>query len=358
VGSSGGSTGTTGGSTGSSGGTASGGTASGGTASGGTASGGNHTSTDAGTVVDPETGPVLTHYSGPDCNDITDQKIITVASDGSGNHSKIGDAVGAASGATVIRIKPGTYKETMTISKSNVTLCGEKGKAKSTVITGANTGTSNGNVKITADDVSIENVTIENTKGYGTQAVALQIESNRVQFRNCRITGIQDTLYNIKGTHYFRDCYIVGRTDFIFGGATAVFENCEIFSEQCGSAILAPSTSGGTKYGIVILGGKATRNPTGAEMAPGCTHLARNWGAEGAATYINTWLADHIAPKGWAGMHSERVGEKARFGEYGTTGPGARPDARDDRMKVMTADDAAKFTIANIFGSWTPSFSK
>jgi pectinesterase len=93
-------------------------------------------------------------------------------------------------------------------------------------------------------------------------------------------------------------------------------------------------------------------------MAIGCTHLARNWGEYGATTYIGTWLADHIAPEGWAGMHSEPVGSNARFGEFGTTGPGANPDERDPTMPVMTAEDAARFTIANIFGSWTPSFSQ
>jgi pectinesterase len=300
----------------------------------------------------------LSKYSGPDCNDIKDQKIITVAADGSGDNKSVKDALGAASGPTVIRIKPGKYAEQFDITKSKVTLCGEKGMAASTVITGKVTGTSNGNVKIKADDVSAENITFENSYGYGSQAVALQIDANRTQFRNCRVTGIQDTLYVIGGTQYFKDCYIEGRTDFIFGGATAVFENCEIFSEQCGSAVCAPSTGGGTKYGIVILGGKLTRNPKGDGMAPGCTHLARNWGAEGATTYINAWLADHIHPEGWAGMHNERVGSKARFGEYGSTGPGANPDKRDALMKVMTAEDAAKFTIQNIFGSWNPSFSQ
>lgn len=207
---------------------------------------------------------------------------------------------------------------------------------------------------VTANDVSFENVTIQNTVREG-QAPALMTKSERTQFRNCRILGFQDTLYAHSGTQYYRNCYIEGRVDYIFGGATAVYENCEMKAVAGGSAICAPSTKPDVPYGLVFLGGKATAT---SNIGKGSQNLARSWGKEGATHYIGTELGDHIKPSGWASMKAENKVSDARFGEFGTTGPGANPDARTKEVRVMTADDAAKFTIKNIFGSWTPSYSK
>lgn len=297
--------------------------------------------------------------SEPDCNAVGGQPIVTVAPDGSGDHKTVKaavDAVGKGNTTpTQIRIKPGTYKEKFTIETPLITLCGEAGKAASTVITGNATGTSTGfTVLVTANDVSIENITIQNTDS-STQAPALMTKSQRTQFRNCRILGFQDTLYAHTGTQYFRNCYIEGRVDYIFGGATAVFQSCEMRTVAAGSAICAPNTSPSVPFGIVFFGGKTTAT---SNIAKGSQNLARSWGKEGATHYIGTELGEHINPNGWASMKAENKVSDARFGEYGTTGPGANPSARSSEVKVMTAADAAKFTVQNIFGSWTPSFSK
>jgi pectinesterase len=236
-----------------------------------------------------------------------------------------------------------------------VTLCGQAGKAAETIIIGSGGGTSTGyTISVKAADVSFENVTIQNTNKSG-QAAALMTESARTQFRNCRIMGYQDTLYARSGTQYFRNCYIEGRVDYIFGGATAVYENCEMRTVEAGESICAPHTNQSVPFGLVFLGGKTTAT---SNIAKGSQHLARNWGAYGATHYIGTELGAHINPIGWGGMHSLPVDATARFGEFGTTGPGADTSKRDPKMKPMTEADAAKFTIKNIFGSWTPSYSR
>ena len=71
----------------------------------------------------------------------------------------------------------------------------------------------------------MENITIENSFGVGSQAVALLAQGQRLQFRNCRLLGNQDTLYTHSGTQYYRNCYIQGTVDFIFGGDTAGLGN-------------------------------------------------------------------------------------------------------------------------------------
>ena len=305
-----------------------------------------------------------------DCNSINNQPIITVAADGSGQFKTVQAALDSISSSnktqTQLRIKPGTYREKLEVTKSFVTFCGQLGKETSTVLTyndgastigsnGAAIGTSgSGSVTIKANDISVENITIENTRGQGTQAVALYARGDRLQFRNCRLLGFQDTLYVNGGTQYYRNCHIEGSVDFIFGAATAVFENNTIHSVASGTSLTAPSTAQGTTYGIVFLGGKVTAVSS---ITNGSVALGRNWGAYGAATYIRTDLGQHISPVGWVKMSSNTL-DTARFSEYQTTGAGANPSARAPQASQLSSSQAAAYTVSNIFGSWAPSFSK
>lgn len=58
----------------------------------------------------------------------------------------------------------------------------------------------------------------------GKQAVALRISGDNAAFWGCRFLGAQDTLYDDQGRHYFKDCYIEGSVDFIFGDALSMYE--------------------------------------------------------------------------------------------------------------------------------------
>ncbi|KAH7290806.1 hypothetical protein KP509_30G064700 [Ceratopteris richardii] len=58
----------------------------------------------------------------------------------------------------------------------------------------------------------------------GGQAVALQVSGDQVAFYNCSFKGRQDTLYDHKGRHYFRNCYIEGSVDFIFGDGLSMYK--------------------------------------------------------------------------------------------------------------------------------------
>lgn len=305
-----------------------------------------------------------------DCNSITNQPILRVAADGSGQYKTVQAALNTLSNSnttpTQIRIKPGTYREKLSVTKPFVTFCGETGKTSSTILTyndGASTSNGNGgtigtsgsaSVTIKANDVSMENITIENSFGVGSQAVALLAQGQRLQFRNCRLLGNQDTLYTHSGTQYYRNCHIQGTVDFIFGAATAVFDNNIIHSVGGGSALTAPSTEQNVAYGLVFLGGKVTAT---SNVSKGSVALGRNWRPYGAAAYIRTELGQHISAVGWVKM-SENTLDTARFSEYLTTGAGANTSARAPQSKQLTAAQAATYTISNIFGSWTPSYSK
>jgi pectinesterase len=83
-------------------------------------------------------------------------------------------------------------------------------------------------------DFHAENITFENSFGTGSQIVALFVDADRASFQNCRFLGWQDTLFVNGSRHLFKDCYIEGQVDFIFGTASAVFEDCTIHSKGPG----------------------------------------------------------------------------------------------------------------------------
>lgn len=58
----------------------------------------------------------------------------------------------------------------------------------------------------------------------GAQAVALRIAGDQAAFYGCGFYGAQDTLNDDRGRHYFRECFIQGSIDFIFGKARSLYE--------------------------------------------------------------------------------------------------------------------------------------
>jgi pectin methylesterase-like acyl-CoA thioesterase len=284
---------------------------------------------------------------------------ITVAKDGSGQFSTVQAAVDSipSGSSTHIRIdiKAGTYTEKLTIaSRTNLCLVGAGNTSTILAYGDSNSkvGSTSGSasVHISANDFSAANLTMQNTFGSGSQAVALRTTGQRQQFLNCRFVGYQDTLYTHNGMQYFRNCYVQGNTDYVFGGATAVLEDCEARNVENGSAVAAPNTDAGTAYGIVFLGGKMTAVSGVKSVA-----LGRPWGAAGFAAFLNMDLGSHILAAGFVDM-SGNSPANARFHEYGSTGSGANTSSRSSYQ--LSASQAAGYTLANILGSWTPSYSK
>ncbi|PHT96827.1 putative pectinesterase 8 [Capsicum chinense] len=58
----------------------------------------------------------------------------------------------------------------------------------------------------------------------GKQAVAFRISADTAAFVGCKLLRAQDILYDHLGRHYYKDCYIEGSVDFIFGNGLSFFE--------------------------------------------------------------------------------------------------------------------------------------
>jgi len=208
-------------------------------------------------------------------------KHIVVAQDGSGDFKTMHEAITAipdnSTIRTIIHIKPGTYDEgqiVLSATKKMVTFEGEDA-AKTILLYHFNqqepqpgqdrTYTGNG-VVILGDDFHASNIMFKNDSGNHGQAQALRTVADRIVLRNCRLSGWQDTLRmdspaDKVGRLYFKDCFIEGRVDFIYGDAIAVFDNCEIHSRNRGH-VTAAGTPQGQEFGIVFLKCKLTYDPT------------------------------------------------------------------------------------------------
>ena len=281
------------------------------------------------------------------------QKRIVVAADGSGDFKTIQQALDHVpddnSQRVVIQIKPGTYQEQIRVTgKRDVTLRGED--ARKTIITHRLSALEAGSTRlaftayVNANNFRAENLTFENTFGTGSQAVALFVDAEDAVFENCRFLGWQDTLFVNGSRHFFKDCYIEGHVDFIFGSASAVFENCTIHSKGEGYVTAHYRTSDEEKTGFVFLRCRLTGQDTGKGV-----YLGRPWRPYARVVFIDSWLGEHIRPQGWDNWRDPAREKTAWFGEYKSSGPGANPKARVAWSKQLTDAEAAQFSKAAFF---------
>lgn len=306
-------------------------------------------------------------------------KNLVVSQDGSGDYKTIQEAINAVRDLgprqVTIHIKKGIYHEKVIIPswKTRISLIGDD--AGNTIIvnndysgkpvpcgkdaygrTQMSTYTSY-TLLIQGDNCIVKNLTIINSAGRIGQAVALNIEGDRCAIINCRLIGNQDTVYLAKGTsrQYYKDCYIEGTTDFIFGEATAVFDHCVIKS-LVNSFITAAATTNHQVYGFVFLNCKLI-----ADSAASKVYLGRPWRPYAKTVFINTEMGSQILARGWDPWEGDSMfpdkDKTAFYAEYNSSGPGANKRSRVSWSKQLPKNEAEKYTLKNILGGqdgWNP----
>ncbi|MFL1013442.1 pectate lyase [Flavisericum labens] len=287
-----------------------------------------------------------------------DEYNMVVAKDGSGDFTTIQEAINASKSfpyqRVIINIKNGVYNEKVHVYSWNthVSLIGES--KENTVIVyddffkkinlGRNSTFHTSTLLVEGDDFLAKNLTIKNVAGPVGQAVALSVNANRCYFKNCALIGSQDTLYTAgEGfKQYFKDCYIEGAVDFIFGGATVLFENCRLHSKS-DSYITAASTPQGQKFGYVFKNCKLT-----AEKNVKKVYLGRPWRFNAKTVFINCEMGSHILPDGWNNWGKKEAEVQSFYAEYNCSGPGYQPEKRVDWSHQLKKHEAKKYTKQNI----------
>lgn len=267
---------------------------------------------------------------------------ITVASDGSGDFKTITEALEAIRAymdyRVTVNIKNGEYHEKVIIPSwlENVDFIGED--PEKTIITYNdyarldNMGTFRSyTMRVDGCNLTFKNLTIRNNAGRVGQAVALHTEGTNLKFENCRFLGDQDTLFlaGHDSDLEFDNCYVEGTTDFIFGPATAWFENCEIHS-KADSYITAASTPENVEVGLVFKNCKLTADPEVKKV-----YLGRPWRPFAYTAFIDCEMGDHITPAGWDNWRNPENEKTARYFESNNKGPGASTKARVSWLRPL-----------------------
>ena len=298
---------------------------------------------------------------------------IVVSADGHGDYMTVQEGINACPDyshkeITRVLIRKGVYKEEVVIPHNKFRLFIKGEDALETIITfdkyakatwpGRDfvIGTSgSATIYIHSSHVTFEDITFENSSGEGkdiAQAVAVFTDGDFLFFNRCRFIGNQDTLYTygrygkdggIK-RNYYKDCYIEGTTDFIFGPSICYFENCQIHSKK-NSYVTAASTLKDQKYGYVFRNCRLTADP-GIDKC----YLGRPWGAYAKTVFIDCELGGHILPEGWHDWEKEgkpNTKKNSYYAEYGSTGPGAR-GPRVKWAHTLKARDLKNYTFEKV----------
>ena len=340
------------------------------------------------------------------------QKILHV-SDNPEHFSSIGSALAQipANNTTpvIIEIAPGIYHEKLTLNKPYITLRGMSENSSDTVISyddyaldlmedGSKRGTFRTyTLFIDTHDVTLQHLTIENASGDSAthgQAIALYADGDRLMIDSCRLLGHQDTLFTgplpekerqpggfigpkqfaprINGRHYYKNCYICGDIDFIFGSATAYFEHCIIesllrtkTSAQSDALsdtsafpliqgyVTAASTPKGQTYGYVFSDCRFISK----DCPAGSVYLGRPWRDYAKTILISCELGAHIHPAGFHDWNRENTHETICYAEYASYP--ATSDCRPlsdqaDFVQNLDEQQARHFARKLVLGDWTP----
>jgi pectinesterase len=295
------------------------------------------------------------------------QKKWIVAKDGSGNYTTVQSAFDALPADNkkpiIIFIKSGIYKEKLLLAKgkSYVRLVGED-KFNTILTYDDHTGKvspkgdtintrSSASFFMYADNFTAENITFQNDAGFTAgQAVAVEADGDKASFFNCRFVGNQDILFinSDKSRQYYKNCYIEGTTDFIFGSATAWFEQCHIHSKK-NSHITAASTPKEKTFGYVFNDCVLTGDTSLHNVS-----LGRPWKPYASVVYIHCFIGPHIFAKGWANWNNTESYKTARYAEYKSYGPGANASSRVEWSRQVNDDEIKTYTLKNVLGDWDP----
>lgn len=309
---------------------------------------------------------------------------ILVAADGSGDFKSIQAAINSVpdqnNNRVVIFVKNGIYYEKVLIpeTKPYISLIGESkdgailtydDNPKKTALDGTSLGLGTYNdytFMIKGHDFYAQNMTFINSSGSGSgQSVAVDVYADKAFFENCKIIGYQDSLLTRNLTDnvdpanyannttiqtyrsYFKNSYIAGSVDFIFGPGTAVFENSELHARLAGH-VTAASTPRGQKYGYVFLNNKVTSESL-IQSTAGTSDLGRTWRPYAQTVYLNSYMEKHISPAGWNNFGNAANEATAYYAEYNSSGPGANPSARLAWTHQLTNAQAQSYTLGQIF---------
>jgi pectinesterase len=271
-----------------------------------------------------------------------------------------------------VEIAAGTYREKLVIAKSNVKLVGTSKKPEDVVLVWGDSHISAGgtgksaSVWASGDGFEAHNLTMQNDyhlhNAEKSQAVALRLTADRAVLTNVRLLGAQDTLYaaskspDSPSRQYFRDCYIEGHVDFIFGDAKAFFDRCHIHGIANDIVMITAQSKVKPEQdsGYVFDRCRITADAGVKEL-----WLGRAWRPYATVVFMRTRIDAPLQPAGWREWTpgTTETFKTATYREYQSTGQGASIATRETSSRQLTRAETKTWSLKKILGGtdgWSP----
>ncbi|KAG8659999.1 hypothetical protein MANES_02G101400v8 [Manihot esculenta] len=252
----------------------------------------------------------------------------------------------------VISIGAGTYREKVEIPASMAYITLEGAGADKTIIEWDDTADKMGQgghqlgtfgsatFAVNSPYFIAKNITFKNkapsppSGALGKQAVALRISADTAAFIGCKFIGAQDTLYDHIGRHYFKESYIEGSVDFIFGNGLSLYENCHLHAVTNRFGALTAQKRGSLlqETGFSFVNCKVTGS--------GALYLGRAWGTFSRVVFAYTYMDKIITPRGWYNWGDKNREMTVFYGQYKCSGPGADFGGRVSWSRELTEQES------------------
>ncbi len=292
-------------------------------------------------------------------------------------YKSIAEAINNSNEGDTIILDKCVYSEKLKITKNNITIVGKgidntiiENKDWSPKIHKDNKEYNTFRtytIMVLGENVTIKDLTIKNlsvpSSTYG-QAVALHVLGDNFNLYNSNLISAQDTLFcgplpiNLQTKYigfleedeltpnysrqYYKDCYIEGDVDYIFGAGVSIFENCHFHSiSDTQGYFFAPSHNEDQEFGFTCF------NCTFSGIKEESMFLARPWRDYGKVTLINSTILNNVVKKeGWNKWNGSSRDKTARFEEYNTN---IDTSSFLSWGKHLTKEEANKYKKENIF---------
>ncbi len=209
--------------------------------------------------------------------------------------------------------------------------------------------------------------------------IVLNDQSNKTICKNVKLWAYQDTYVsnNEHGKFYFEGGVLRGRTDFLCGKGDVFYNNVELWMCDKGGYLAVPSVP--KQYGYIFKD-CTIKDASDEQNIASSYYLGRPWGkGTPIAIYIDTKMEAIPAAAGWTEMSGGYPKQFAEYNSYTSNGSPvdlssrkqsyAAYDTDENKNKknertenvtntVLTAEDAAKYTIATVMGQdddWDPT---
>ncbi|XP_010511289.1 PREDICTED: putative pectinesterase 10 [Camelina sativa] len=287
-----------------------------------------------------------------------DIKTVVVSHNGKGHFRTIQEAVDSVPSGNKqwirIYLKHGTYNEKVVIPKEKQKIIMQGNNAAKVVIQYNDAGQSNssGPFIVHAEYFVAIKITFKNTNIKITPIIpylaikvapAIILTADKAWFYGCSFISVQDTVADFLGRHYFKNCYIEGAIDFIWGQGQSIYQNCVIYVRGITKDIVKKD---GMLPGCITAQGRESEKDTSGFVFNNCkiqgdgeAYLGRAWRAYSRVIFYGTDMSNVVVPRGWDAWDFKQGVDKLTYAEVNCTGEGADKKGRVGWEKNLSVKD-------------------